>query len=340
MDVAGAVRACTPDSSAVCSHMDKILLASGRGRELIRNLLDFSRLDVSDSTIVDVNELLDEQLRLIGCSIDPSIRVQRELDASLRPVTGDVFALSGAFMHLLMNALDAMPDGGLLTLRTRMQGSDHVQIDFEDTGLGMAKDVLEKATEPFFSTKPPGKGAGLGLPSVYGAVKAHRGSMEIRSEPGRGTQVQIVLPVLRQDAPPQPLHGDKDADAHGLRILLVDDDNLVQRAVCAQLTRLGHTVAVANHGRAALDKLQDGIEVDLVLLDLDMPVLSGQDTLPLLRALRPSLPVIIETGSMGEIAEGLATSFADVAVLTRPFSLGELKVILDPWVARVRAIRP
>jgi hypothetical protein len=98
-------------------------------------------------------------------------------------------------MHLLMNALDAMPDGGQLTLRTRMEGQDKVQIDVEDTGVGMAKDILEKAMDPFFTTKPRGKGAGLGLPAVYGAVTAHQGTMEIHSEPGRGTQVQITLPV-------------------------------------------------------------------------------------------------------------------------------------------------
>ena len=125
---------------------------------------------------------------------------------------------------------------------------------------------------------------------------------------------------------------------YGLRILLVDDDNLVQTSVCAQLRRLGHSVVVANHGQEALDKLKEGLEFDLVLLDIDMPVLSGGETLPRLRAIQPTLPVIIETGNMGEQVEQLASSFADVSVLGRPFSLSELKAALDPWVEKFRAL--
>jgi CheY-like chemotaxis protein len=122
-----------------------------------------------------------------------------------------------------------------------------------------------------------------------------------------------------------------------LRILLVEDDNLVQTAVCAQLRKLGHAITIANHGQEALDKLQEGLECDLVLLDIDMPVLSGGETLPRLRALRPSLPVVIETGNMGEQVEQLARAFADVSVLVRPFSLSELKAALAPWANSIRA---
>jgi CheY-like chemotaxis protein len=106
--------------------------------------------------------------------------------------------------------------------------------------------------------------------------------------------------------------------------------------VCAQLRRLGHAVVIANNGQEALDKLQEGLEFDLVLLDIDMPVLSGGETLPRLRTLRPALPVIIETGTMGEQVEELARTFADVSVLGRPFSLSELKAALAPWVERFR----
>jgi PAS domain S-box-containing protein len=336
MDLAGAVQLSTPDAEILGKRMDKVLQACVRGRTLVRGLLDFSRQDLSEATVLDLNEVLEEQLRFLGRSIPPSVRVQREFDASLRTVRGDAFALSGAVMHLLMNALDALPEGGLLTLRTRMLGQDKVQIDVEDTGVGMSKEVLERAVDPFFTTKPPGKGAGLGLPAVYGAVKAHQGSMEIHSEPGRGTQVQITLPVSQERPKDHAIAQDKRADEPGLRILLVDDDNLVQTAVCAQLRKLGHSIAIANHGQEALDKLQEGLEFDLVLLDIDMPVMSGGETLPRLRALRPSLPVIIETGNMDDQVEQLARAFTDVSVLGRPFSLSELKAALTPWTDRVR----
>jgi two-component system cell cycle sensor histidine kinase/response regulator CckA len=337
MDVAGANQVSTPDAETLGKRMDKVLQACVRGRTLVRGLLDFSRQDLTDAKILDLNEVLEDQLRFLGRSIPPSVRVQREFDANLRTMRGDAFALSGAIMHLLMNALDAMPEGGLLTLRTRMVGLDEVQMDLEDTGSGMTKDVLERAIEPFFTTKLRGKGAGLGLPAVYGAVKAHQGTMEIHSEPGRGTQVQITLPVSQEGTKDQTVALDRRTEGQGLRILLVDDDNLVQTAVCAQLRKLGHAITIANHGQQALDKLQEGLEFDLVLLDIDMPVLSGGETLPRLRALRPSLPVIIETGNMGEQVEQLARAFADVSVLGRPFSLSELKAALAPWANCVRA---
>ena len=339
MDVAGATQLSAPaDAETLGKRMDKVLQACVRGRTLVRGLLDFSRLDLADATIIDVNEVLEEQVSFLVRSIPPNVRVQREFDANLRTMRGDAFALSGAAMHLLMNALDAMPDGGLLTLRTRMLGQDKVQIDVEDTGVGMTRDVLEKAIDPFFTTKPRGKGAGLGLPAVYGAVKAHQGSLEIHSEPGRGTQVQITLPVSQEGQKDHAIVQDKGSQAPGLRILLVDDDNLVQTAVCAQMRRLGHTITIANHGQEALDKLQEGLEFDLVLLDIDMPVMSGGETLPRLRALRPSLPVIIETGNMGEQVEQLARAFANVFVLGRPFSLSELKAALAPWADRVTTL--
>ena len=334
MGVASSLQSGMPDAETLRRGMGSILQTCARGRTLVRGLLDFARQDLADAKVFDLNQILEEQLRLLGRSMPPNVRVERELDVRLRPVTGDSFALGGAFMHLLMNAMDAMPMGGLLTVRTQMRGDEEVEIDVEDTGGGMSKVVLDQAMEPFFTTKPPGKGIGLGLPSVYGAVKAHQGSMEIHSEPGRGTQVRIALPV----SPAASKHSDapqgKPPEAHGLRILLVDDDDLVLTAVSAQLRRLGHRVATADNGQEALDKIQEGLEVDLVLLDIEMPVLDGGKTLPRLRQLRPNLPVIIETGSMGDCAEQLARTHADVSVLVRPFSLSELKAALDPWVER------
>jgi CheY-like chemotaxis protein len=188
--------------------------------------------------------------------------------------------------------------------------------------------------EPFFTTRPAGKGLGLGLPAVYGAVKAHRGSLDIHSEPNRGTLMTISIPLVRDMTTTGKLAAIADTAPNGLRILLVDDDSLVQTAISAQLRRLGHEVIIGNHGQEALDKLQEGAEIDLVLLDLDMPVLSGRQTLPLLRKLRPTLPVIIETGSMDEAVGKLTSQFTDVAVLSRPFTLGELKAALAPWVRK------
>jgi PAS domain S-box-containing protein len=316
---------------------DQILQACERARNLVRGLLDFSRCDLLDTQPVDLNAILDEQIQLLGHTIGPSLRIERDYDRNLPAVSGDAFALGGAFMQLILNALGAMSNGGTLALRTRLHRDEgEVAVEIEDTGCGMPKEVLERAMEPFFTTHPRGEGLGLGLPAVYGAVKAHRGTIDIRSEPDRGTTVQVTVPVVRDQAVTEASPTMVDHTKAGLRILLVDDDNLVQTAISAQLRRLGHSVLLASHGQEALDKLQEGANVDLVLLDIDMPVLSGSETLPRLRALRPALPVIIETGNPNLAVEQLGERFSDVAVLSRPFRLAELRAALAPWVERVQ----
>jgi len=245
--------------------------------------------------------------------------------------------LAGAFMQLFLNALEAMPDGGVLTVRTRMQGEDEVEIDVDDTGTGMSKEVLAHAMEPFYTTKSERKGAGMGLCAVYGAIRAHQGNVELHSEPGRGTQVHVALPLTpatvahpSEANPPVPC---------GLRILLVDDDDLVQTVVRAQLRRLGHVVIIAENGLEAIERLRAGLDVDLLLLDLNMPILDGRKALPRLRELRPHLPVIIETGKLDNETEQLAREYSDVSLLVRPFSLNELKAAIDEHAMRTATKR-
>jgi len=316
--------------------LETIIQACTRGRTLLRGLLDFSRQDVHEAQVVDINGILDEQLQLLDRALTASIKVDRDFTPKLPTIAGDPVALGSAVMHLLTNAIDAMPTGGTLTVCTQLRPDDCVEIKVEDTGLGLSKQVLDRALDPFFTTKPHGKGAGLGLPAVYGAVKAHHGHFEIRSQPGRGTQAHISLPVSStpsiSSTQLSQLHD--SSSSQGLRILLVDDDDLVQTAVSAQLRRLGHSIVMAENGREAVDKVEAGLQVDLVLLDIDMPVLDGTQALPLLRRLRPDLPVIIETGNLGEKAEQLVSGYQDVALLVRPFSLAELKAAIAPWLVR------
>lgn len=323
------------DDPGLRNGIDGIVQACTRGRTLLRGLLDFARQDLPNAKVIDVNDIVQQQVRLLARSLPTSVKVVCELAPTLPPLHGDATALGGAVMHLLSNAIDAMPTGGVLTVRTHARGDQHVDIEVEDTGFGMTQQVLERALDPFFTTKPHGKGAGLGLPAVYGAVKAHHGHLDIHSEPGRGTQVQIRLPLGPVATDPSLAAANTDAtNANGLRIMLVDDDDLVQTAVSAQLRRLGHSVVIAEHGREAIEKVDAGLQVDLVLLDIDMPVLDGSQTLPILRKLRPDLPVIIQTGNLGGKLDQLMCSHQDVAVLVRPFSLAELRAALEPWVAR------
>jgi CheY-like chemotaxis protein len=203
----------------------------------------------------------------------------------------------------------------------------------EDNGTGMPKEVLEKAMDPFFTTKETGKGTGLGLSMVFSTVKAHRGQMAIESEPGQGTRVRLRFPACTQEAPVQaePSVAEATLAPQGsLKVLLIDDDDLIQSSVQAILEFLGYAaVKIAPSGEAALALLEAGFEPDLVILDMNMPGLGGIGTLPRLRALRPEVPVLLATGRVDQTALTLASAHPGVTLLAKPFGLRELQKHLE-----------
>jgi CheY-like chemotaxis protein len=195
----------------------------------------------------------------------------------------------------------------------------------------MSQEVLERAMEPFFTTKEVGKGTGLGLSMVYSTVKAHQGQVDIHSQPGVGTVVRLRFPACSIAGPavvpvgePQP-----DASVRALKVLLVDDDDLIQSAMAGILQALGHTIAIASCGEEALEALEGGPLPDVVILDMNMPGLGGAGTLPRLRALAPRVPVLLSTGRADQTALDLAEAYPFVTLLPKPFSLKELQRRLD-----------
>jgi CheY-like chemotaxis protein len=192
----------------------------------------------------------------------------------------------------------------------------------------MPKEVLDKALDPFFTTKGVGKGTGLGLSMVFSTVKAHRGQMAIQSAPGQGTRVMLRFPACENGVQdPEPALSETAPPTLGtLRVLLVDDDELVQSSVQALLEVLGHTaVTTAQCGEEALAKLEAGLEADLIILDMNMPGLGGAGTLPRLRTLRPTVPVLLSTGRADQVASSLASAHPGVTLLSKPFGLRELQ---------------
>jgi CheY-like chemotaxis protein len=230
-------------------------------------------------------------------------------------------------MNLCVNAVDAMPDKGTLTLRTRNVDSDWVEIVVEDTGAGMPKEVLERALDPFFTTKGVGKGTGLGQSMVHSTVKAHRGQMEIQSEPGQGTRIMMRFPACEVRVHPKEPSGLSEAmfTQGTAKVLLVDDDELMQSSMQAILGALGHTLSIASRGEEALAKVEAGFEPELVILDMNMPGLGGVGTLPRLRNLRPKVPVLLSTGQIDQAALALASTIPGVTLLAKPFGLRELR---------------
>ena len=319
-----------PYGSPLHQALDTICKATERGGKMVKGLLSFARQSPAEERQLDLNAILRDQVSLLERTTLAMVRLHLDLEASLHPILGDASALTNAFMNLCVNAVDAMPENGTLTLRTRNVDSDWIEVVVEDTGTGMSQEVLEKAMDPFYTTKDVGKGTGLGLSMVFTTVKAHGGQMALQSELGQGTRVILRFPACEDDG---GIHIAEPGDSGAMvatprtvRVLLVDDDDLIQTSVQATLEVLGHTaVSTAQSGEEALAMLEAGFEADLIILDMNMPGLGGIGTLPRLRVLRPAVPVLLCTGRADQTALALAAAYPGVTLLPKPFGLKELQ---------------
>jgi PAS domain S-box-containing protein len=324
--VAETAQMLNPDNEKLQRHLDMVMRAAFRGRDLVKGLTNFARKEVAQTVPVDLNAIAGSEKDLLSRTTLQRIEVVADLEPNLPIFEGDANAITNAVMNLCVNAVDAMPNGGVLTLKTR-RANGWAEVAITDTGKGMTPGVKQRALEPFFTTKPFGKGTGLGLSMVYGTVKAHGGSVFIESEVGHGTTVTMRFPHGAAAAKPAPaVVTDRDRRSAGkLRILLVDDDEMVQEAVPAMLQALGHKVDVATRGQLALEMLKTGgVDPDLIVLDLNMPGMTGFETLHHIREFS-NVPVIIATGYLDKGIEIELRSAVNVRTLSKPFSLAEFK---------------
>ncbi len=313
--------------------LDTIIQACMRGRGVVKSLLYFARKDLQEERPIDLNALAQEMVQLLGQTTLKRIQLDMDLQEDLPQVRGDGGALNHALMNLCVNALDAMPEGGTLRIATATAPDGGVDLRVEDSGVGMTPAVLARCLEPFYTTKPRGKGTGLGLPMVQSTLQAHDGRFELHSAPGEGTQAILHFPPARLLAPAVPeapvAEHQAAAPARSLDLLLVDDDDLVRDSVQELLTMLGHRCLVAPGGQEALDLLESGRKVDLVILDMNMPGMSGAQALPRIRALRPGLPVILATGFSSEDLAPIMAGRSHIQSLSKPFSVLELKARIE-----------
>lgn len=315
-----------PPGSTLRTGMGTITKACTRGRELVQGLLSFARHGLAEQREVDLNTMIREQIALLERTTLQRVRLETCLAADLRPVLGDPAALAHALLNLCVNAVDAMPEGGSLCIRTQNGDGPWILIEITDSGVGMPQDVLEKAIDPFFTTKPQGKGTGLGLSLVFSSVKAHGGEFFLESTPGFGTCARIKLPAQLVPLPPTAEAGREPAvSAKALSVLVVDDDELMRETLGQLIKALGHQVRPVSGGLEALDLLRAGHEVDLVILDMNMPGMTGAQTLPGIRAIRPEVPVILATGRADQDAIDLCAHNPGVTLLPKPFSAKELR---------------
>ena len=329
--VAQVLRLKLEEDPSFTSALDTIIKAANRGRDLVRGLTNFARKDLRAAEPLDLNAIVKDEAALLERTLRQKVRLEVDLEASLPRFQGEPGNFGSALMNLCVNAVDAMPGGGVLTLRTRNLGNGWLELRVEDTGTGMSPEVIRRATEPFFTTKEVGKGTGLGLAMVHGMVKAHGGDLDIQSRPGEGTRIRIRLPALAEGILEQASIGGPGArKTRSLKVLLVDDDELIQATVPLLLQHLGHQPISATSGEEGLALLADGsVRPDVVILDLNMPGLGGEATYLRLRQGHPHLPILIATGFMDPSTSRLIQGDPDAGCITKPFSIDELSRKLE-----------
>ncbi len=322
-------------------YIGMAIFSADRAAGLTRRLLAFSRRQPLDPQPLEVNRLLADMEELLRRTLGPSIELEMSLPDAVWPTWCDVNQLESAILNLAINARDAMPDGGRLSIETsnvlldqdlpavqaEIKPGRYVSIRVADSGIGMDADVAARAFEPFFTTKPIGRGTGLGLSMLYGFVKQSAGHVQIESEPGRGTLFRLYLPA-QDGAPaaipaPAPPAAERPVAGSGTRVLVVDDEAAVRMVIAEVLGELGYDVIEANDAASGLRALQ-GRSLDLLITDLGLPAgLNGRQFADAACAARPGLKVLFITGFTGDVESGDAPRHG-MQLLTKPFTVDAL----------------
>ncbi|HEV2817081.1 MAG TPA: PAS domain S-box protein [Allosphingosinicella sp.] len=302
-------------------YLDAIVETAERAAALTSHLLAFGRRQALKPQVIDLNVRLDALADVLGRMLGSHIEVKLDLAPDLWPVEADPAQLESALLNAAINARDAMPEGGTLTLQTsNVEQAAEVCVAVSDTGEGMSPEVLGRAFEPFFTTKSVGKGTGLGLSQIHGFAAQTGGRAEIESKQGLGTTVRILLPRTEK-SPEAAEDGRRTAEGvGGKKILLVEDNDLVRRFAEGLLADLGYEVASTGSADEALARLGEE-RIDLVLTDIVMPGKSGIELARRINQDRPGLPVLLATGYSNELLEGAAAEFQ---VISKPYGPVEL----------------
>ncbi|MBX3480013.1 MAG: response regulator [Caulobacter sp.] len=327
--------------------MDGATASAQRAAALTQRLLAFSRRQSLDPRPLDVNALAVSLEELLRRTVRENIALDIRTGADVKSVVADANQLESAILNLAINARDAMPDGGRLTVETSVVAFDadeaaadfgvkpgrYVLIAVSDTGVGMAPELLEKVFEPFFTTKPIGEGTGLGLSMVYGFARQSGGVVRIESRPGAGTVVNLYLPATDDDeGEARPADAKARRAGAGQTVLVVEDDASVRMLVREVLADLAYTVIEAGDADAAIPVLASDQPVQLMVSDVGLPGMDGRRLAELARTHRPSLPILFVTG-YAENATVRADFLGDnMSMITKPFSLEVLAAKINEMI--------
>lgn len=326
--------------SDVERFLDGAVEGAQRAAKLTQRLLAFSRQQPLSPEVLNVNKMISGMSELLDRALGETIKLEAVLAAGLWQVRADVAQLESAVLNLAVNARDAMPNGGKLTIETVNASIDEkyahnyslapgqfVQIAVTDTGMGMGPDVVSKAFDPFFTTKDVGKGTGLGLSQVYGYVRQSGGHVKIYSEPDVGTTVKIYLPRHRGEAAAAAAEAEPARAAGGRYselILVVEDDDRVRAMSSETLRELGYSVIEAGGARDAIRIIESGVRPDLLFTDVVMPEMSGRELAKVLQQSRPEMKILFTTGYTRNAIVHNGVLDPGTHLLSKPFNIEDL----------------
>jgi PAS domain S-box-containing protein len=329
--------------------VDQVLSSSERAARLVQSLLAFSRKQIINPQVIDINEVIQNVGKLLRRLIGSDIELRTRLAKGTVCVMADAGQLEQVLMNLATNARDAMPDGGVLTIETGRatelgsgpvaagsaeKPGDYALISLSDTGTGMDAKTKEKIFDPFFTTKEVGKGTGLGLSTVYGIIKQHHGDVTVYSEPGLGTTFKIYLPLLSEPVSASPGAEPVFSAGGDETVLLAEDDADVRKVTCTMLERSGYTVIEAADGEEALNKFREYQDrIHLVILDVIMPRMNGKAVYDELQKIRPGVRTLFTSGHTGDVIQKKGVIEEGMDFLSKPASridlLHKVREVLD-----------
>jgi PAS domain S-box-containing protein len=339
------------DRPEVRADVEQMVAAAERAAALTRQLLVFSRRDVLAPERIDLNTAVRDTEKLLQRTLGEDVVLETQLAPGRVPVMLGGGQIEQILVNLAVNARDAMPTGGTLRVMTevvrgprpRWEGGTPVaavssaRLTVEDTGEGMDPSAVQRAFEPFYTTKPPGAGTGLGLSTVYGIVTAAEGSVALNSRPGEGTRLTITLPLAGTGLDVADPQGDEPPPAEGETVMVVEDEEPVRTAAARILADHGYEVLTAGSGEEALSRLEQGARPDLILTDVVMEGMSGSELAEQVREAHPHLPVIYMTGYTEDVRLRHGVRRGEATLLEKPFTRSLLLRTLHDELAAAKA---
>lgn len=333
----------TDKNSKIFTFATGIHKAAQRAAEMTANLLAFARRGRFQVIPIDMHVILQSVIELLKHTIDKRIEIVEDLSAVSSVVIGDGTQLQNCILNIALNAKDAMPQGGKMMLSTRIAEVDekftgkklykimrgtYLVVSVADNGVGMDTYTKSHAFEPFFTTKELGKGTGLGLASAFGTVKGHGGFIELQSEPGKGTLVDIYLPLSNKNAEVQNYPYEDTIEGAGV-VLVIDDEDLVRDAVSEMLTSFGFEVVVCVNGKEGVEYYREHHdEISIVMFDLMMPVMNGKDCFSEIKKINPEVKGIVISGYAHEEEAKKVLQDGACGFLKKPFTKSSLSQVL------------